>query len=338
MKFNRWLVWAESLKRLGLVDKQLSNGDAIELLNNISQENTERGIFCRNLMRDETALHRHHAEIEWARDGKPYYKVWPRIAEELTKTQLNFDNSYLHSPYDIFEVALAGPDRRFGSTVLVAYLLRESFRLIGTEEVEKKHDKKVVAYLSLLYLMPEDEPGMVTNIHFNFFEGSTPAQDLEFMEVNYGSRVSYGENLEATELAELVSIVIGVMMFGIHNHELVLPDIKTPIIDGRGKRKKVLQKQAERGAAKDCNGWLVGSEIDLPQPEVVGSTCVRPGAGTPLKFGHMRSGHMRMQPCGPKNKDRKLIFLAPTVVRPDLTIRQSHGYRIKDELIKEGAL
>jgi hypothetical protein len=32
---------------------------------------------------------------------------------------------------------------------------------------------------------------------------------------------------------------------------------------------------------------------------------------------HWRRGHFRQQPCGPRNQERKLIFLHPVLVRTD---------------------
>lgn len=133
-------------------------------------------------------------------------------------------------------------------------------------------------------------------------------------------------------LAFIFRLCVGVALFGIERHELILPDLPREVIDKRGrksKRQKVMAKERRERDEKKCNGWLVGSEIDLPRPLVKRDQC-REGTGTELQYGHIRSGHMRYQPCGPGNKDRKLIFLPPTVVRPDLPIRQMHGYRIKD--------
>ena len=134
----------------------------------------------------------------------------------------------------------------------------------------------------------------------------------------------------------LMRIAVCTMFFGVENHELVMPDIHREVltIKGKGKRKRITeQMRIDRELAK-CKGWKVGSEIDLPRPLIRREGYSgNEGTGKELEHGHIRSGHMRMQPCGKGNKDRKLIFLPPTVVRPDLPMRTTRGYRIQDKLL-----
>jgi hypothetical protein len=80
----------------------------------------------------------------------------------------------------------------------------------------------------------------------------------------------------------------------------------------------------------------VGSEIALPRYERTQDDDEH-GTGKSLEYGHMRSGHMRMQPHGKGNKERKLIFIPPTVVRPDLPIKASRGYKIDDKILSAKA-
>jgi hypothetical protein len=72
--------------------------------------------------------------------------------------------------------------------------------------------------------------------------------------------------------------------------------------------------------------------IDLPQPEYVGLYQKRSAETRELTHGHIRTGHIRWQACGKDRQDRRLQFIHPAVVRPDLPLRQSHGYRIRDDI------
>ncbi|WP_305825425.1 hypothetical protein [Massilia brevitalea] len=73
---------------------------------------------------------------------------------------------------------------------------------------------------------------------------------------------------------------------------------------GERKRAKLLQRAAGR-----YNGIIVGPEA-LPSAAAAGKTVcgVAP---------HWRRGHFRMQACGAGNAQRKLIFVAPTLIHAD---------------------
>ncbi|WP_332879471.1 hypothetical protein [Massilia sp. S19_KUP03_FR1] len=83
-------------------------------------------------------------------------------------------------------------------------------------------------------------------------------------------------------------------------------DIAVRRLAGLGERKRA--KLAQRTGAL-YNGIVVGPER-LPT-----------GAGSHGTGGgvapHWRRGHFRMQPCGPRNLDRKLIFVAPVLIHAD---------------------
>jgi len=366
MKFNRWVDFFQRARNDNKTMRKLSDQ---AVYGELSEAARGGGIATLTSLISNLSRHAISSDICWRNNGRPYYKVWPSIASSLSCTSLNFDTSYLHAPYPAFEVTIGNYCHSYlTGSFLVTFVQfgnepsdpEFDWDDLGISDPEeraeyneqrdldtkyrvglcKKRGKRAIGQLNIGYMIhgnlaprfnmgPSSCGPIGASTQMLLFRDSTPSEDLEF----WNPTRSPESPIWVSDYKKILSVVIGVMMFGIHNHELVMPDIKTPVIEGRGKKKKVLQEQAERAAAKECNGWLVGSEIDLPQPEVVGSTCVHPGTGTPLKFGHVRSGHMKMQPCGPKNQDRKLIFVDPTVVRPDLPVRKSHGYRIKDSLI-----
>ena len=368
--FNRWETFVDRCRRDWPEYSHLPAKELVtRMLELAYEDNDERRIAQWSQSNNMEMIKK---ETAWSRFGSPYYKVWPGIADSLSKTKLNFDTSHLHWPYYAFEVCLGG--RECGedwfdtkgsvlvsfhsadwSTALTddeidqAYSMEETKlkmksrrdrSLVEITKMEKERGKSMRGTIGFHYGKFGDPDEVVVETRFVLFKDTTIEEDLMFSYQGLfkdDGKETAGTYLDSDNLHKLATVVIGVMMFGIHNHEMVLPDIKTPVIVGRGKMKKALERQAIRKEVKKCKGWLVGSEIDLPQPEVIGSTNERPGCGTPLKFGHVRSGHMRLQPCGPQRKDRKLIFVEPTVVRSDLPVRQSHGYRIKDTLLTGGA-
>ena len=126
-------------------------------------------------------------------------------------------------------------------------------------------------------------------------------------------------------------IAAGVAMFAVNRHSFISPDMEMPKQVMRGKKKKVFDDLAKENALASCVGWKVGSEMSLPRGYHLASRAS--GTGKKLQFGHIRSGHMRMQPHGPHNSLRKLIFIPPTLVKPKLPMKTQHGYSIgeKDE-------
>ena len=364
--FTRWETWMDYWKKNDPTLRGLTARETIrEVVSRIQATEGADAVkdFC-----SQTNIGIFQVEQAWNMFGRPYYKVWPGIIDALCKTNLNFDSTHLRLPYPSSEVCFGGCDCghwKFGTTgtALVSFidyrdpptdsmietlaanaearagmLYGRRVQEIQSQKARELRGKDAFGVLHIVYQMGEDDEGIRTENCIALYEDSTVEDDLEFSYSIERPELPPGQRyLSKDEQHNLAKVAIGVMMFGIHNHEMVLPDIETPVIVGRGKKKKALERQAIRKEVKECKGWLVGSEIDLPQPEVIGSTNERPGCGTPLKFGHIRSGHMRMQPCGPQRKDRKLIFVEPTVVRSDLPVRQSRGYRIKDTLLAGGA-
>jgi hypothetical protein len=113
-----------------------------------------------------------------------------------------------------------------------------------------------------------------------------------------------------------------------------MPDLPRKVVEkywsdkAKGEHAKAAH-QVQRAIAESV-GWTVGREIDLPTTEYrYLHRAASEGGHRELSQGHLRRGHMKMQPCGEQSKDRKLIFVAPTIVRPDLPLRASHGYRLR---------
>ncbi|KVU66024.1 hypothetical protein WK73_28085 [Burkholderia ubonensis] len=57
---------------------------------------------------------------------------------------------------------------------------------------------------------------------------------------------------------------------------------------------------------------------------IVGPARIEQHAGDEMS-PHWRSGHLRMQPHGPQNSLRKLIFIAPTLIRADRLGHDAHA-------------
>jgi hypothetical protein len=81
------------------------------------------------------------------------------------------------------------------------------------------------------------------------------------------------------------------------------------------------EKRHGRRSASTTYGFEVGRDIKLPRlPRKYDKKPEKETRGE-LAFGHIVSGHMKMQPHGPRNSLRKLIFVAPYIVRPDCPLK-----------------
>ncbi len=282
-----------------------------------------------------------HSERLYLDYGRPYYKIWPGIAYAMTRTELKVDPFFLHFPYPSFQIQFPKdnslPLFNYYKALIVQGFKKEDFHLFAIQkDLEKLTHHKVT---KILYMFWESNKYPNSDRYDYTY---LPLRDGESIEkaVNYldmgdnwvtGKRYSTPIYQEFDDFKDLIKIVLCTIFFAIGEHEMVLPDVKTKIIDkrylGRGKAKlKIAQQKIERPILK-CKGWRVGSEIDLPRPVILRSE--KESAETrELSHGHIRSGHLRMQPCGPKHEDRKVVWIAPTVIRPDLPLRNTHGYRV----------
>ncbi len=286
------------------------------------------------------------AEEEWYALGKPYYKVWPQIARHLMQTNIDISGSYLHFPFHTFEIRLPKrdpiyerPDRPVRA--ILAHCFDKGFDgaplehpdgrdwtifmtyQFGVEKPGKPHN-----WASWWYVMGVFKDRVIATYTADDFN---PAAD------------SGGYTPSRTFTASLFKLLISTCFFGIHAHDLVCPDIPARYIDRwhqarKNRDKSEAEKLLERAKEMGHFGWKIGSEIDLPSAEIRHHTLdtpTQPGSGRELTAGHLRSGHLRLQPYGPRDEPTRheLIFVQPTVVRPDLPLRDVRGFRIRDDAL-----
>lgn len=285
-------------------------------------------------------------DIEWHRLGRPYYKIWPGLAAELQHTRLNFGGDCLHPPYSTYAVMLDGGAVFQVSGAPTPEDFRadhRAYRNVAPPGVIAKSMADEDAYLNRL--QRDGKPVFTLAVTWHHRFGGRVSQATAFTTIHERNSVEdavqmcLGNIGAAAELDShnvppeaMIRLGVCAMMFGGDRHELVAPDIDRELLlrrfpGGRSKGSQLLAKQQIEREIAECRGWKIGSEIDLPRP-IRESGESREGGGQELTSAHWRSGHMRMQACGEGLKDRKLIFVRPTLVRPDLPIGVTHGYRI----------
>jgi hypothetical protein len=276
-------------------------------------------------------------EMAWYEGGCPYCKVWPDIAAALRLTSMDIGGEHLRLPFTAFTL-------RFPTTANPLWPVRSM----------------LVAYMPIRGVTAGQidlDPSQVMQVMKPTFQGEWTllcAVDLhnalDPLGTALGFSVSVRPGLSLEEsLRQVVSpegelgshyeqcrdalrVAVGASFFMISRHELVLPDLRRKVQDRLQQQRRPPTDAEVEAALADAkrhglNGYKVGSELRLPAP--LRHTGPRPGAtGTPLSAGHIRRGHMRWQRSGPGLNQCNLIFIPPTLVRPDLPLGGSSGYKM----------
>lgn len=310
---------------------------------------------CRRSGLDDTEIHTQlyilRAQQEWYRWGKPYYKIWPQMLDALAVVDINIPGRFLQMPYPFFEIKLptchhmGSPEdpKLVGLLVSVAHQGDEIDKGIPMN-LESSERKLVISYQ---FDAPNREQDILTpeaefqRIEFSYamgIEDDTPLQrrldDADFHTSLFNDATfEPGKEFRSS----LMRLAIATCFFGVGQHDVVMPDLPRKLITKY--REAVAAGEPTDDIIEKGNrqmhgvGWNVGSEIDLPLPLVrYEHKDGEPAYRRELKASHIRRGHMRMQQVGPRDDPKyKMVFIPPTVVRPDLPLGRSAGYRIHDD-------
>lgn len=280
-------------------------------------------------------------EATWYASLQPEYKAWPSIVAALAATKVEIACEHLRMPFPAFAVRLpvgfmaeeGGPQircllvatfRNVQGTGAVPVTSLESTKpasdlvvpfMIG---IEQEKDPEVVLFVEIKYVDEDGddafavftvglEPG--TTLEESFARGA-PARRRR------RASMKPGQYYPGDRLAhELLSLAVGVSFFA----------------TGRTKAQRLVQadprpRHERRRFSRDEGGeqptFSVGRDLVLPREEgVPGAPPGGEGTGAQLKWAHYRTGHLRYQPYGPGKSERRLTFIEPTLVRPDLPLR-----------------
>jgi len=292
------------------------------------------------------------AQREWNRWGKPYYKIWPQMLDALSVVDINIPGRFLQMPYPFFEIKLPtchqlgspGDPRLVGILVSTAHAGEDAEMGIPNVSMEDCARKLIVSYQfdgrneEHDILTPEASGQRIEYSYAMGIEEHTPLQDrLTDADLHTSIYDDGGFELGKEFRSSLMRLAIATCFFGVGQHEVVMPDLPRKLITkyreavAAGKPTDDIVEKGNR--QMNGIGWKVGSEIDLPLPLVrYASKDGEPMRKRELETSHIRRGHMRMQQVGPRDNPRyKMVFIPPTVVRPDLPLGRSAGYRIHDD-------
>jgi hypothetical protein len=113
----------------------------------------------------------------------------------------------------------------------------------------------------------------------------------------------------------MVSLVLGSAMFAVAANSRFVRRVETHGKKRTGRRAGNRPPEPRR--------WTLGADILLPRGRAAGGEESDDASDEDrsLRFGHIRQGHLRFTPCGPR-EDRSYVlrYIAPTIVRADLPL------------------
>lgn len=260
------------------------------------------------------------AECLWFRAGCPYYKVYPDLIMDLALTDMHIDCSYFAMPQPAIEIRLPKVRGLLPNNPQAALLCNA--QAVDTRHWDGMTKLRKTDYYMLTAIWRDDSDVGHQTESQSFF----PLRKGTSLEDQF-ENVTEAPSMLKNVSSPLWRVLLSVAFFGTSQHELVKPDIPRKHIDVYHRAQKTNNREIVERIEAKARGWIMGGEIDLPEPTITyhgPSSC----AGRELSKGHLRRGHMRLQPHGPKNENRKLIFIRPTWVRPDLPTMTARGYRL----------
>lgn len=271
------------------------------------------------------------SEVEFYRNKTPKYKLFPNMAHALLHTNLNIPCNEVRLPFKVFQINL-GPGMVFLES-------GEELCSILVYLAEGATDDGYHKNLYIFYQVKNQQAEIrvdeidVNPYYFNFYlMGKETIEDhlLDFPVEE--------EEVSISDMITIVKLVLGVAFLAISKDRKYIQRTrdktrnKSNCFCGSGKRYKDCCKKN-----KLTMTYNVGRDIVLARREL--PTLTQEGAGgISIKYGYIKSGHMRWQHykvcfCGsdipykecckkPGDWSKKLIFIEPCFVRPDLPFKE----------------
>jgi hypothetical protein len=293
-------------------------------------------------------------EARWYALRRPVYRVYPSMAVALPSTNLEVPSHELRFPFEAVTVAF--PARTvFMDPTMVVPQDREALRglpyvcaIMAIERPLEAADRQELGAeraVSLMIDMADDDPLAYREGRLTFLlRADRTIADCVTEPLRHSLLREYAPC--AADVRRLAALVTAVLFLATGRDRKYVTETRIkpypaePCLCGSGKKHKRCCG-ASRATSGQPIGYEVGRHIDLPYRSS-NTTGVTLGDGRQLEFGHIRSGHMRWQPRKDDAREwtRELIFVAPTVVRPDLPLKPTltpRRVRAEPELVASAA-
>jgi hypothetical protein len=271
-------------------------------------------------------------EFEWIKAHKPYYQIWPGVADEFIKTRIDINTSLLKAPHNIFGIRLPVldtpllsfeyPNNRI-ATIECIMVLHDDFMDINNED-------KVLSWRVTFRVNGIDNPGNM-GFRLHLTEGQTIEQCI-------GHFISFREkDLTNTYFTVPVSIqdailrlIVGVHFLATGSHKILEYDVLSRHLDAYRRLKEDDPKRIEyetKAKEKGKFGWNIGAGrsdrwLKLPAGISYEQAIKNAGGNRELLYQHLRGGHWHTVKYGKDRKLDKVVWFDETTVRPDLPPKQ----------------
>lgn len=323
--------------------------------------------FSRGMRVDRTTVASYRQMMEeyrWYRLGQPRYRVYPGMVSALAGISIDIDAAHLRLPFPTFTVEL--PKDYFREHDKAPYL-RGLMVHCRRRDGSSKHDQfdYGVSYTNTQENQivvgpkpPDANDVMIVDMDFGDEVATSPfskereicpCKPFAIFDIDGGKTISerfdlmpklppiddgYMPSLEFQKAC--LRIAVGIAFFAVNDHEVVERYIpggyreKLERATREGNKKTAQKTNNEIRNAGFAHMFEVGRELVINERTEPGEPREESATGQHLQWGHVRGAHMRWQPHGPRDApDYKLIFIAPTRVRPDLPLRPGAPHAVK---------
>lgn len=276
-------------------------------------------------------------EGTWYSYFQPEYKAYPAIIAALAATKIEIGCEHLRMPFPVFSIRLPTAFVKEGDGPPIRSLMACIGRDTRDGLTLVTHMDSVGSQTRTIPMLRQHRLGKCTllvRVNYNDINDASAFSDFE-VELERG--VTLQEAFDANDLSlrqrgksswtpspklirEMLALVVGVSFFATGRQKAT-----TTEIIGQEKRARHERRRFQKdNDGEDQPAFTVGRDLVLPREEGAPTpdSDGKPGEGSgrSLKRAHYRTGHLRYQAHGPALSERKLIFVEPLIVRPDLPL------------------
>jgi len=297
------------------------------------------------------SLATHEAEYTWYSTGRPTYKIFPAMVDALSHTSIDVECEHINLPFPSFCIELPAGNRLGeahgeggydGLLVTMSDIVNYEgivggrglkLTVLATRRSREKDYDAAGGYKNFNRMCAAHGTFPLMNQHsmlgLPIFDQQMTVKELL---VKYDEQMAEHEKGFGSRMArrQLLSLVIATILIATSDDKrLIKPEARG--LKHRLKAERA-RKKGDTSAGREDIGFLVGADIKLPKDLTKAINQPAGGEGRSLNYGHVRSGHLRVQPYGKKGDEKsyKVIFVAPTLVRPDLPLKP----KLTDRAIK----
>lgn len=293
-----------------------------------------------------TAYNQLATDVQWHKDGRPYYKVFPALIPMLANTKLAVPGKYLKAPQPTFAIRLPEGHQDPMFTVegreLKSIVVSESSKdeiLAIRGEVEQ--EKMFIIWIDF----GETFSGMPYYLFqvMKFNEDDTIESALERQqtpEKTDTSTTSIGLNVPTEIINNCIKLVVSICFLATGADRIIEPDVLSKDLQKyleakkNSKRKspeesdESVDKFQSRAKKRGKNGWTIGREITIPRNRDGSES---DGEGRQLSYSHQRGAHFHVYHYGAGKSRWKVRWINQLTVRPDLPapVGKRKGYAAK---------